>query len=74
MTPQVDWIGTTIGEVAGIIRGISFPKDIKSFEKREGYVACLRTTNVQQEVEWNDLWYVPFKYVKRHEQFIMRIV
>jgi len=68
LPPGWDW--TTIGETSSIIRGISFPKDVKSFNKQEGFVACLRTANVQQEVEWQDLWYVPDRYVKRHEQFV----
>jgi type I restriction enzyme S subunit len=33
-------------------------------------VACLRTTNVQREVEWDDLWFVPTEHVKRPEQFV----
>lgn len=59
-----------LGEIAEIVRGISFPKDAKSLVPRDGYVACLRTTNVQREVEWDDLWYVPAEYVKRQEQFV----
>jgi type I restriction enzyme S subunit len=59
-----------LGEVADIIRGISFPKDAKSLAPRAGNVACLRTTNVQREVEWDDLWFVPTTHVKRPEQFV----
>jgi type I restriction enzyme S subunit len=59
-----------LGEIADIVRGISFPKDAKSLVPREGDVACLRTTNVQRDVEWNDLWFVPSEHVKRAEQFV----
>ncbi|MDE3241448.1 MAG: restriction endonuclease subunit S [Nitrospirota bacterium] len=59
-----------LGEVADIVRGISFPKNAKSSEPRPGDVACLRTANVQREVDWVDLWYVPGEHVKREEQFI----
>ncbi|MBE2244498.1 MAG: restriction endonuclease subunit S [Burkholderiaceae bacterium] len=59
-----------LGEIAEIIRGISFPKDAKSLVPRDGDVACLRTTNVQREVEWDDLWFVPTEHVKRTEQFV----
>ncbi|MDL1862436.1 hypothetical protein FBR04_15635 [Betaproteobacteria bacterium PRO7] len=59
-----------LGEIADVVRGISFPKHAKSLEPRSGDVACLRTTNVQREVEWDDLWYVPSEHVKRAEQFV----
>jgi len=59
-----------LGEIADIVRGISFPKDAKSLVPRDGDVACLRTTNVQRDVEWDDLWFVPTEHVKRPEQFV----
>ena len=59
-----------LADVADIVRGISFPKDAKSLEPHPGDVACLRTTNVQKQVEWNDLWFVPSKHVKREEQYV----
>jgi len=59
-----------LGEIADVVRGISFPKDAKSLVPRDGDVACLRTTNVQREVEWDDLWFVPAEHVKRPEQFV----
>ena len=65
------WKRITIDEVLEIIRGISFPKDSKRFASEEGYVACLRTANVQQEVEWDDLWFVPEEFLKNKEQLIV---
>jgi hypothetical protein len=59
-----------LGEIAEIVRGISFPKEAKSLEPRSGDIACLRTTNVQRVVEWDDLWFVPSEHVKRAEQFV----
>ena len=35
-------------------------------------VACLRTANVQSEVEWDDLWFVPREYVKSEEQYVRK--
>jgi type I restriction enzyme S subunit len=64
------WARTRIGDSLKIVRGISFPKDAKTYESTDGYVACLRTTNVQQEVEWDDLWFVPESHVKRDEQIV----
>jgi type I restriction enzyme S subunit len=59
-----------LSEIADIVRGISFPKEAKSLEPRPGDVACLRTTNVQKQVEWDDLWFVPAEHVKRNEQYV----
>lgn len=59
-----------LGDIAKLIRGISFPKESKSFEPRPGDVACLRTANVQRQVEWDDLWFVPAVHVKRQEQYV----
>ena len=64
------WVSTSLGEALEIIRGISFPKDAKIKEFRDGYTACLRTANVQKEVDWDDLWFVPQEYMKRKEQSI----
>ena len=57
-----------LSEVADVVRGIAFPKEDKSYVQRPGDVACLRTTNVQKQVEWHDLWFVPAKHVKRDDQ------
>jgi type I restriction enzyme S subunit len=61
-----------LGEVVELIRGISFPSSEKAFSSGEGLVACLRTANVQRQVEWEDLWYVPTRYVKQPKQFAAR--
>lgn len=50
-----------------VIRGVSFPKDAKRDKYSDNLVACLRTANVQREVEWDDLWFVEEKYVSREE-------
>ena len=57
-----------LSEVADVVRGIAFPKEDKSDVQRPGDVACLRTTNVQKQVEWDDLWFVPAKHVRRDDQ------
>ena len=64
------WAVATVGQLSEIIRGISFPKDAKAYEPRDGYVACLRTANVQRQVEWEDLWFVPQTYVKSDNRFV----
>ncbi|MEY4756890.1 MAG: hypothetical protein RJA34_1788 [Pseudomonadota bacterium] len=59
-----------LGEIASIVRGIAFPKEDKRADPLPGHVACLRTTNVQRTVEWDDLWFVPDKHIKRDEQLV----
>ena len=48
-----------LAEAADIVRGVAFAKEDKRHEPAEGLIACLRTTNVQRAVEWDDLWFVP---------------
>ena len=64
------WHTAKLGEVAQIIRGISFPTTVKAFEPKPGHVACLRTSNVQRDVEWGNLWFIPEQYVKRSDQLL----
>ena len=64
------WKRVPLGETAAIVRGISFPKEARKFELQEGSVACLRTANVQKQVDWNDLWFVPEEYVKLQSRYI----
>jgi type I restriction enzyme S subunit len=64
------WAEATIDEITNVVRGISFPTNAKHPQPLKGDIACLRTANVQAEVEWDDLWYVPETYVGRDEQFV----
>ena len=64
------WARTTIEATAEIVRGVSFPKDARKLVPQLGHVACLRTANVQREVEWGDLWFVPEEYVKAESRYV----
>lgn len=59
-----------LDEVVDVIRGISFPTAAKSHEPFDGSIACLRTANVQREVEWGDLWHVAESYMRRDDQVV----
>jgi len=62
-----------LSEISGclvLIRGISFPKSAKKFYYKNGLIACLRTANVQRDVDWNDLWFVNKTFLKREEPHI----
>ncbi|HEY4425738.1 MAG TPA: restriction endonuclease subunit S [Pyrinomonadaceae bacterium] len=65
-----NWTEVALGAVTNIIRGVTFPGAEKSREKGDGKIACLRTTNVQNTIEWNDMIYIPDKYIRNEEQFI----
>lgn len=67
---SVNWKEYPLEEVLDVIRGISFKSTEKLSEKGVDSVACLRTANVQADVDWDDLWWVPESFVKRDEQFV----
>jgi type I restriction enzyme S subunit len=69
-TKPDSWKKTTLGAEVDIIRGITFPSSAKHREPSEDRIVCLRTTNVQDLVDWNDLLYVPERYVKNENQYI----
>ena len=64
------WIEVTLEGVANVIRGITFPSSSKRPNEAVGFTCCLRTSNVQREVDWNDVYFVPDEYVKRDDQFL----
>jgi type I restriction enzyme S subunit len=66
------WRITTLGAEVEIIRGITFPASAKYREPAEQRIVCLRTTNVQDQVDWSDLLYVPEGYVKNQDQYIRK--
>ncbi|ELY4601517.1 restriction endonuclease subunit S, partial [Cronobacter malonaticus] len=63
------WECARLGNTVAIIRGITFPASEKHKEPSKGKIACLRTANVQDSIEWDDLLYVSESFVKRSEQF-----
>jgi type I restriction enzyme S subunit len=60
----------SLGDVAEFIRGISFKPDDVAPLGTPGTVACLRTSNVQAELDLSDVWAVPRPFVKRAEQLV----
>jgi type I restriction enzyme S subunit len=65
-----NWTSTQLGEVCKVVRGITFPASAKEEKLTSKNVCCLRTTNVQKEVDWDDVYFVSKEYVKRDEQFV----
>ncbi len=64
------WAVASLGQVVEIVRGITFPASEKSKEPELGRVACLRTANVQDEIEWDDLLYIRESFVSRSDQYV----
>ena len=59
-----------LADAAHIVRGVAFAKEDKRHAPADGLIACLRTTNVQRSVEWDDLWFVPEQAAKRADQIV----
>lgn len=64
------WAELPLGDLTEIIRGITFPASAKHRSAGPDLVPCLRTTNVQQTIEWHDLIFVPAEYVKHESQLV----
>lgn len=60
----------TLGEVAKIIRGITFKPDDVISPNDENAVVCFRTKNIQQSLDENDLIAVPPRFVNREDQSV----
>jgi type I restriction enzyme S subunit len=59
-----------LGDVADFIRGITFkPEDVVKVGD-PGSVACLRTKNVQADLDLTDVWGIPREFVKSPEKFV----
>ena len=59
-----------LGDVARFIRGITFkPEDIVE-PSEDGAVVCMRTKNVQKDLDQEDIIAVPTKFVRREDLFL----
>jgi type I restriction enzyme S subunit len=61
---------TQLGEVASFVRGITFKPDDVVPVGSPGSVACMRTKNVQTELDLSDVWGIPGSLVKREDQYL----
>lgn len=63
-------VTVTLGEIAEFVRGITFkPEDVVPVET-ENSVVCLRTKNVQTELDLSDVWAVDESLVRRLDRFL----
>lgn len=64
------WKSCLLGEVAELIRGITFKPNNVVPLGTVGSVACMRTKNVQRELDTSDVWAVDESFVRRSNQFL----
>ncbi len=67
------WIWCHIGSLCDFERGITFPASAKEKESTENSIPCLRTANVQEELDLSDLIYIDKSYMKGNEAKLSRI-
>ena len=61
-----NWCWVKISSVCHFERGITFPASAKERESTKENIPCLRTANIQEEIELNDLIYVDISYMKNN--------
>ncbi|MGE0441242.1 MAG: restriction endonuclease subunit S [Gemmatimonadales bacterium] len=60
-----------LGDVAEFIRGITFKPDDVVPVGTPGSAACMRTKNVQTELDLSDVWGIPESLVRRDDQYLI---
>lgn len=68
----VNWAFERLGHVCEIVRGVTFPASKKQTNRSTGTVACLRTSNVQAEINWSDLIFIDPDLVGREDQWVAK--
>ena len=68
ITPS-GWANTILGDLVTVVRGVSYRKTDARNTAEKTLVPLLRATNIQQEFNFDDLVYVPSRYVKQ-EQYL----
>lgn len=64
------WAMARLGEIVEIVRGITFPASEKSSTPEGDRIACLRTSNVQDRIEWDDILYIRDSFVSKSSQYV----
>ena len=67
-----NWCWAKIGAISDFERGITFPASAKEHEPSEENIPCLRTANVQESLEIDDLIYVNQSFMKGIEAKLVR--
>ena len=67
-----NWCWVRLGAVVGFERGITFPAASKESVKREGNIYCVRTANIQEELELDNGLYVDEQYMKGNHSKLVK--
>lgn len=70
--PQ-NWAWCTMGSLCEFERGITFPAVAKENESSANNIPCLRTANVQEELDLDDLIFVDKSYMKGNNAKFSRV-
>lgn len=64
------WTTVQLSEVSDFVRGVTFkPTDVVE-AGTNGSVSCMRTKNVQLDLDLSDVWSIDRSHVKRDEQYL----
>jgi type I restriction enzyme S subunit len=64
------WKWVRLGQIAELVRGISFPASAKSIVPANGRIPCFRSGNVQSSTIWSDFIYVPEDTLTSPDQLV----
>ncbi len=53
------WVKTPLLEISSLIRGVSYKKGQETNEEREGYVPLIRANNIQNNISFDNLKFIP---------------
>lgn len=72
-TVPSNWCWVRLGTICDFERGITFPASSKEETATHNNIACLRTVNVQEELDIEDLIYINRDYIRnRHAKLICK--
>lgn len=65
------WVWTHVDEISSLIRGVSYNKSEALKTSKEGFLPILRATNINKQLNFDDLVYVPIPCISS-EQMIRK--
>jgi type I restriction enzyme S subunit len=68
-----NWVWTKVGCVSDFERGITFPSSAKNNEEGENLIPCIRTANIQERLEIEDLLYIDRSYMKNNKNKLLKL-
>ena len=66
-----NWVWTKVGYVSEFERGITFPSSAKNHGEGENLIPCIRTANIQEQLEIDDLLYIDRSYMKKNTKKLL---